>query len=162
MDFRYFSKFQTKKRQRSSLRDKGDEGFSAVNERCKLKKSEELLQVHAEETAFGDKKYDYCRLKLMAQKTLQAENRRFSFQSAKSPRGQTCNESSEQKESKTKRQRQCQNSSVRGDCIRWITKGQCSFGEACAFKHDPNKNGKGNGTTSFTFSDGFTTPKLER
>ena len=30
-----------------------------------------------------------------------------------------------------------------GDCIRWITTGQCSFGEACAFKHDPNQKGKG-------------------
>ena len=37
------------------------------------------------------------------------------------------------------------NNSERGDCIRWTTKGQCSDGEACAFKHDPNKNGKGKG-----------------
>ena len=37
------------------------------------------------------------------------------------------------------------NNSKRGDCIRWTTKGQCSDGEACAFKHDPNKKGKGKG-----------------
>ena len=83
--------------------------FSA---KCKLKMSEELLQV--QETAFGDKKYGYCRLKLMVQMTRQAEHRGFLFQSAKSPRGQTCNGSSEQMESKRKRQRQCQNNSERG------------------------------------------------
>ena len=27
----------------------------------------------------------------------------------------------------------------RGYCIRWVAEGQCAFGEACAFKHDPNK-----------------------
>ena len=37
------------------------------------------------------------------------------------------------------------NNSERRDCIRWTTKGQCSDGEACAFKHDPNKKGKGKG-----------------
>ena len=35
------------------------------------------------------------------------------------------------------------NNNSEGDCIRWITTGQCSFGEACAFKHDPNQKGKG-------------------
>ena len=36
----------------------------------------------------------------------------------------------------------CQNNTERGDSIRWITKRQCSFGDSCAFKHDPNKKGK--------------------
>ena len=37
------------------------------------------------------------------------------------------------------------NNSERRDCSRWTRKDQCSFGEACAFKHDPNKKGKGKG-----------------
>ena len=44
----------------------------------------------------------------------------------------------------------------------WTRKGQCSCGEACAFNHDPNRKGKGKWATSFTFSNGFTAPKLER
>ena len=32
-----------------------------------------------------------------------------------------------------------------GDSVRWTTKGQCSLGVSCAFKHDPNKKGKGKG-----------------
>ena len=38
--------------------------------RMQIEKSEELkhvLQVYAQETTFGDKKYDDCRLKLMVQ-----------------------------------------------------------------------------------------------
>ena len=37
------------------------------------------------------------------------------------------------------------NNTERGDCIRWTTEVQSSLGEACAFKHDPNKKGKGMG-----------------
>ena len=50
----------------------------------------------------------------------------------------------------------------RGACIRWITKGPCSFGEACAFKARPEQERQREGTTSFTFSDKFTAPKFER
>ena len=56
--------------------------------------------------------------------------------------GQTCNRRAL---SKRKRERKCQKNNSEGDCIRWITTGQCSFGEACAFKHDPNQKGKGKG-----------------
>ena len=35
------------------------------------------------------------------------------------------------------------NNSEREDCVRWITKGQCSFADACAFNHEPNKKDKG-------------------
>ena len=30
-------------------------------------------------------------------------------------------------------------------CIRWTTKGQCSFGDSCAFKHEPDMNVEGKG-----------------
>ena len=35
--------------------------------------------------------------------------------------------------------------SERGDCTRWITRGQCSFGDSCALTHEPNKRGRGKG-----------------
>ena len=40
------------------------------------------------------------------------------------------------------------NDSERGYCIRWVAEGQCAFGEACVFKHDPNKKGRGKGPRS--------------
>ena len=33
--------------------------------------------------------------------------------------------------------------SERGDCTRWITRGQCSFGDSCALTHEPKKKGRG-------------------
>ena len=47
--------------------------------------------------------------------------------------------------SKEKVKKKPKNNSERGDCIRWTTKNQYSFGEACAFKHAPKKKGKGKG-----------------
>ena len=61
----------------------------------------------------------------------------------KSRRGQTCNGSFAQRESERKKAKNMPNNSGRGDCILWNTKGQCSFGDSCAFKHDPKKKGKG-------------------
>ena len=37
----------------------------------KLEEMKYVLQVFAEETTFGDRTYDYCRLKLMAQRHLE-------------------------------------------------------------------------------------------
>ena len=46
---------------------------------------------------------------------------------------------------KGKGKEHAKNKSERGNCIRWITKVQCSFGDSCAFKHDLNKAGQGKG-----------------
>ena len=35
--------------------------------------------------------------------------------------------------------------SERGGCRRWITKGQCSYGDPYAFKREPSNKGKGKG-----------------
>ena len=56
-----------------------------------------------------------------------------------------CNRSCEQRKSEGKDKEHGKNNPKRGDCIRWITKGQCSFGDSCAFKHEPNKKGKRKG-----------------
>ena len=67
----------------------GNEVLSAITDRptdsmleslykMQVERSEELkylLQVHAQEMTFGDKKYDYCRLKLMAQRHLEKPRR---------------------------------------------------------------------------------------
>ena len=47
--------------------------------------------------------------------------------------------------SKGKDKERVKHNSERGGCIRWITEGHYSLGEACAFKHDPNKKAKGKG-----------------
>ena len=44
---------------------------------------------------------------------------------------------------KAKGQSKCQKQLQRGECIRWITIGQGSFGSSCAFKHEPNKKDRG-------------------
>ena len=78
-------------------------------------------------------------------KTSRGENQRFSFQTDKI-------------ETRT----DSKNDSERGDCRRWIMKGQCSCRDSCAVKHEPNKKRQRKGTTSFTFSDKLTAPKFER
>ena len=72
----------------------------------------------------------------MAQKTTRAENQRFPPQGDKSRRGQTCNRSCE----RIQCQKQLQERRLHPLDHK---KGHCPDGEACAFKHDPNKKGKG-------------------
>ena len=105
LDSRDLSHSSIKERQLSSLRQ-----FQSLY-KMHVEKSEELkyvLQVYAQETTCGDKKYDYCRWKLMLPKTSRAENQGFSFQCERSRRGHICNRSFEQRKSERKRQRQCQ------------------------------------------------------
>ena len=81
--------------------------------RYKLKNSEEvksLLQVCAQETTFGDKKYNDCRLKSMVQRHLEQKSDTWR-------RGRTCKRSSEQRKSERKRQRQCQHTAPREETI---------------------------------------------
>ena len=59
--------------------------------------------------------------------------------------------------SKRKAKYNGKNNSERWVCIRWITKGHISFGEACAFMIRTRKAKRR--ATSFIFSDKFTTPK---
>ena len=87
--------------------------------------------------------------------TSRPENQGLPPQSEKPRREQTCNWSTEQRKSKRKRQITCKkNFSERGDCIRWITKSQCSLKEACAVKHNPNKKGKEKGRPRNSKGDG--------
>ena len=73
-------------------------------------------------------------------KTSREETQRFSLQSEKSRRGQTCNWSSEQRETKGKSQINCnKNNSERVDCTRWTTKGQRSFGDAFRVQAGPEQ-----------------------
>ena len=105
-----------------------------------FEKSEELkclLQVDAQDTTFGDQKYDHCRLKLMVKRHLE---RRPAI-------GPPSNG-----KAKGKDKSNAKNNSEKGDCIRWTTQGQCLCGHSCAFKHEPKERQR-NGTTSFTFSD---------
>ena len=76
-------------------------------------KLEYVLQVHAQETIFGEKKYNYCRWKSMAQHKSQG----FSFQSEKSRRREACNWSSEQRNSEKKRKRKCQTTTPKEDVV---------------------------------------------
>ena len=41
-------------------------------------------------------------------------------------------------------------------------KGQCSLGDSCAFKHEPDMKGRGRGRLRSPFSDRLTAPKFER
>ena len=84
-DFRDLSKVQLNNDNVQPFNSKWDEALSAVTDRptdnkleslykMQVEKSKELtylLQVYTQETSFGDKKYDYCRLKLMSQRHLE-------------------------------------------------------------------------------------------
>ena len=78
--------------------------------------SKYLLQVCAQETTFGDKKYG------------QAENQRFWLQSG----WQTCNRSFEQRKSERKRQRQCQKQFGEWR-LHTFGSARCNFGDKCFF-----------------------------
>ena len=81
LDFQDLSKVQLKNDNVQAFDTKCGEALSAVTDRpadnilesmnkMQVEKSEELkylLQVYAQETTFGDKTNDYCRLKLIAQ-----------------------------------------------------------------------------------------------
>ena len=123
--------------------------YLRVCTRCKLEKSDELKYLLASLRSRDDirrQKIRLLRIEVDGSQTSRSENQRFSFQSDKSRRGQTCNRSSELRKRQRKRQGQClKNNCERGACVCWMTKGHCSFGEACAFKRDPKKKGKREG-----------------
>ena len=112
--------------------------------KMRVEKSEEfknLLQVCGQELTFGDKRYYFCRSKLMVQRHLEQ-----TIKIEKPRQQQTCKRRApSKKKAKAKGKENDKNKSVRGDRIRWIPKDQCSFGDSYAFKHEPNKRGQGKG-----------------
>ena len=106
--------------------------------RCRLKTSEEmqyLLQVYSQETIFGEKRNDNSDGSSWSENI---SSRRSKVLTSNGEIG--ADWTSEQRNSDKKRQIQMPKTT---HCIRWAAKGQCSFEGACAFKHDPNKKGKG-------------------
>ena len=104
-----------------------------------LEELEYLLQVYAQEMTFGDMKCIYCRLKLMSQRHHQQQIKDSHF------KARNRDEDRRATGAPIKGKAKGQSNSEEGDCIRCITKGQCSFGEARTFKNDPNKKGTGKG-----------------
>ena len=114
---------------------------------CKLKNRkcwDMFLHVYTQETTFGDKKYDYCRLQFLAQRYLEQKIRDFQFKSEKSRWGQTCNRSSEQRKGERRMQRKCQK-------LFWerrlhtLDHRRPMFTWRLVCHHDPSKRGKGKG-----------------
>ena len=111
-----------------------------------FEKSEEekyLLHVYAQETTQGDRECDCCRLKLMVERHLEQKIKDSGFKASNRDEDRPAIGSpSKKKENAMKRPKK---NFERGNCIRSITKCKCSFGDSCAFKHDPNKKGKRKG-----------------
>ena len=42
---------------------------------------------------------------------------------------------------------------ILGDCIHWMTKGQCAKRDSCSFKYDPDKKKQGERPWSTIFAD---------
>ena len=104
-----------------------------------------VLQVYVQATTFGDKTFDYCRLMLLARRHLEQKIQESHFKARNRDEDRPAMGAPRRGKAKGKGKEHAKHNSERGDCCRWITKGQCSCGEACAFKHDPNKKGEGKG-----------------
>ena len=124
--------------------------FWTVCTRCKLKKSENLkylLQVYAQETTFWIQEVWFCcRLKLMVQRHLEQKIKDSHFKEINRDEDRPASGAPSKVKTKGKvKYNAKKDNSERGDCTRWITRGQCSFGDSCALTHEPNKKGKGKG-----------------
>ena len=107
---------------------------------------EYVLHVYVQEKTFGDKNYDYCRLKLMTQRHREQKIKDSHFKAKKRDEDRPALGAPKKQKAKGKVKHNAKKNSERGDCIRsFSSKGLCSFGEACAFKHYPNKKVKGKG-----------------
>ena len=113
LDFRGLSKVQVNNDNFQAFDTKLNEVLSASTDnileslyKMQIEKSEELKYVfeslRSRGDIFGNNKYDYCRVKLVAQKHLEQRIKDSQCQSEKPRRGQTCNWSSEQEESNKK------------------------------------------------------------
>ena len=122
-------------------------------------KSEELwylLQVHAQETTFGVKKFFYCRLKLMAQRHIE-QKIKDSHVKEDSP----ATSAPSKGKAKGKGKEHAKSNSDRADCIRRIINKPMFVGRCMCFQAWSEQERQRERTTSFTFSDRFTTPKFE-
>ena len=86
-----------------------------------------VASLHARETTFGDNMYDQ-------DSHFKARNRDEDTLAMGAPSNG---------KAKGKCEANAKSNPEKGDCIGWTTKGQRSYGEACAFKHDPTKKDKG-------------------
>ena len=151
LDFRDLSKVHLKNDNVQAFDTKWDKILSAVTDRptdsileslykIQVEKSEELkylLQVYAQDTAFGDKRYDCCRLKLMVQRHLEQKSKDYHIKARNRDEDRLAIGAQNKGEAKGKCKENAENNSERGDRIRWTKKFQCSFGEACTFRHGP-------------------------
>ena len=85
------------------------------------------------------------RLSFMAQRHLEQQINDSYFKARNRDEGRPAMEAPSKGKAKGKGKETAKNNSERGDCTPWTTKGQCWFGDSCAFKHEPNKKGKGKG-----------------
>ena len=89
--------------------------------KMQVERSEELkhaLHVFTHETSFGDKKYDYCRLKLMAHRYLEQKIKESHFKARNLRRGQTCNRSSVHRKKQKENAKQMPKTTPREDMVR--------------------------------------------
>ena len=90
----------------------------------KSKELKHLLQVYAQETTFGHKKSDYCRLELVAQGHLEQNIKGSHFKARNRDEDRPAIGAPSKGKAKGKGKENAKNNSERGDCIRWTTKGK--------------------------------------
>ena len=158
LDFRDLSNVQLKNDNVQASDTKWDKVLSAVTDRptdsmmeslfkMQVEKSEELkylLQVYAQQTTYGNNKYDYFRLKFMARRHLDQKSK-YSSKPRNRDEDRLATGAPTQGKAKRKCKDNAKNNSERGDCIRWTNKRQCSFGEISAHSNMNQKKGKGKG-----------------
>ena len=131
---RDFANVQWKNDNVQAFDTKWDDVSSAITDRpadnklgslykMQIDKSEELkylMQIYAQETTFGIKKKRLLQIEVDGSKTARAESQGFSFQSEKWTPGQTCNWSSEERNSERKRQNKMRKTRpIEEHCVRW-------------------------------------------
>ena len=135
-----------------------------VRTRCGLNKSEELkyvLQVYARETTLGDKKYDCCRLKLMAQRHLEHDIKDFHFKARNRDEDRPAIGAARKGKAKARGK---DNASKKFQEWRLhpLDHNKATVHLQKHARPSMTQKTKAKRTTSFTFSDRFTAPKLER
>ena len=113
--------------------------------KMQIAQSEELtyvLQVHAQETTFGDKKYDYCRWNFVAQSHLEHKNQMIPM--SKRNRDEDTPAVVAPSTGKVKGKGKCQKQ-VREGRLHTLDHERPMLIRRLAFRHDPNKKGKEKG-----------------
>ena len=115
----------------SSITDRPTDKVLESLFKMQIEESEELkyvVHIYAQETAFGDKKYDNCRLKSMAQRHVEQKIRDSPFKGRNRDEDRPAMGAPNKRKAKRQDKENAKNYSERRDCMRWIMKGQCSFG----------------------------------